>query len=352
MSHKDTNSPHHDGGRRSLSGGCAMNQLRLDPLTGRWVVVSIDRAAAPLLLRPPHGSRPGRHQPTVPVLPRQRGVHTAPALETYGSSGRWLVRVVPNLYPAFEGDHPFVVEHRGPVFTQATAGGIHEVLVLSPEHDQRLGATSPTSRPVLVMAAIRDRIEEHSTVPGLRYSQAIVNAGPRGGRLDRAPPRPAARHVVRSPRARRGAGRIRPIRRPVPAVHHRRRRGGRRAPRRLRRRARARGLPLLERQPLRDAGHPPDPRPAPPPRQPGGPRRPWAGRCAPSWARSGERLGDVAYNIVFHSAPYRAPEPYHWHVHVWPKLTTAAGFELGTGVLINIVPPEQATEELRVAVPA
>jgi galactose-1-phosphate uridylyltransferase len=37
---------------------------------------------------------------------------------------------------------------------------------------------------------------------------------------------------------------------------------------------------------------------------------------------------------------------------VWPKLTTAAGFEAGTGVLINIVPPEQATEELRVAVPA
>jgi UDPglucose--hexose-1-phosphate uridylyltransferase len=65
-----------------------------------------------------------------------------------------------------------------------------------------------------------------------------------------------------------------------------------------------------------------------------------------------ERLGDVSYNVVFHSAPYRAPEPYHWHVHVWPKLTTAAGFEAGTGVLINIVPPEQATEELRVAVPA
>ena len=65
-----------------------------------------------------------------------------------------------------------------------------------------------------------------------------------------------------------------------------------------------------------------------------------------------ERLGDVAYNLVFHSAPYRAPEPYHWHVHIWPKLTSQAGFELGTGVLINIVAPEQATEELRVAVPA
>lgn len=63
-----------------------------------------------------------------------------------------------------------------------------------------------------------------------------------------------------------------------------------------------------------------------------------------------EVLGDVAYNVVFHSAPYRAPEPYHWHVHVVPKLTTVAGFELGTGVLINIKNPELAAEELKVRV--
>ena len=62
-------------------------------------------------------------------------------------------------------------------------------------------------------------------------------------------------------------------------------------------------------------------------------------------------VGDVAYNLVFHSAPYRAPEPYHWHVHVVPKLTTVAGFELGTGVLINIVNPEEAAIELAVRVP-
>ena len=33
----------------------------------------------------------------------------------------------------------------------------------------------------LVMAAIRDRIEEHSSIPGLRYSQAIVNSGREAG---------------------------------------------------------------------------------------------------------------------------------------------------------------------------
>ena len=40
----------------------------------------------------------------------------------------------PQSLPAFEGSAPFVVTNRGPVFTQATAGGTHEVLILSPDH--------------------------------------------------------------------------------------------------------------------------------------------------------------------------------------------------------------------------
>ena len=57
----------------------------------------------------------------------------------------------------------------------------------------------------------------------------------------------------------------------------------------------------------------------------------------------------MAYNVVFHSAPYRVGEPFHWHAHVFPKATTTAGFELGTGVAINVVSPEEAAETLRVS---
>ena len=46
------------------------------------------------------------------------------------------------------------------------------------------------------------------------------------------------------------------------------------------------------------------------------------------------------------------PLRVHWfNVTVAPKLATAAGFELGTGVLINIVNPEQAAEQLAVPLP-
>jgi UDPglucose--hexose-1-phosphate uridylyltransferase len=58
------------------------------------------------------------------------------------------------------------------------------------------------------------------------------------------------------------------------------------------------------------------------------------------------KVGDVAYNVVFHTAPHHHDGPFHWHVHIIPRLTSLAGFEQGTGVLINIVPPESAARHL------
>src|SRR5580692_12894012 len=155
-----------------------MNQLRLDPLTGRWVVVSTDRSHRPFHFATPVPVQADTSRPC-PFCPGNEE-STPPALETYGSSGHWLVRVVPNLYPAFEGDHPFVVENRGPVYTQATAGGIHEILIFSPEHNDTWGMLS-REQSGLVMAALRDRLEEHAQRPNLRYTQAIVNSGREAG---------------------------------------------------------------------------------------------------------------------------------------------------------------------------
>jgi UDPglucose--hexose-1-phosphate uridylyltransferase len=57
--------------------------------------------------------------------------------------------------------------------------------------------------------------------------------------------------------------------------------------------------------------------------------------------------GDISYNIGFHTAPHHYNGAFHWHVHLWPKLVTTAGFERGTGVMLNIVPPEVAAAQLR-----
>ena len=56
------------------------------------------------------------------------------------------MRVVPNLYPAFDGDDGFAVHHLGPVHVTAEASGIHEVFVFTPDHDGGLAAISTTAR--------------------------------------------------------------------------------------------------------------------------------------------------------------------------------------------------------------
>jgi UDPglucose--hexose-1-phosphate uridylyltransferase len=51
-------------------------------------------------------------------------------------------------------------------------------------------------------------------------------------------------------------------------------------------------------------------------------------------------------NLWIRTAP-RGAEPFHWHIDIAPRLTVKAGFELGTGVDINIYPPERAAADLR-----
>jgi UDPglucose--hexose-1-phosphate uridylyltransferase len=60
-------------------------------------------------------------------------------------------------------------------------------------------------------------------------------------------------------------------------------------------------------------------------------------------------LRDPPYNYIIHSAPLSmsAQEHYHWHLEIIPRLTKVAGFEWGTGFYINPVPPESAAEYLR-----
>ncbi len=320
-----------------------MSQLRLDPLTGRWVAINAERRQRPnefnirSLEVETDTSRP------CPFCPG-RAESEPPMLVTPGPDGSWAVRVVPNLYPAFEGREPMVVEHLGPIFTQADASGAHEVLVVHPDHDASWADLSE-SQCELVMAAIAARIDSHSQLPELRYSQAIVNYGREAG---------------------------------ASLVHPH---------------GQLLGLPFVPGEILNE--------------QAGFDR--FSGNCLlcttieaelddgsrviytddnvviinPFWSgtpyemlaiprthgahihtaaaadltavgvglRNGlaalrSTLGDVAYNVVFHSAPYRAQGPFHWHAHVYPKVTTRAGFELGTGVLINVVPPELAAQQL------
>jgi UDPglucose--hexose-1-phosphate uridylyltransferase len=58
--------------------------------------------------------------------------------------------------------------------------------------------------------------------------------------------------------------------------------------------------------------------------------------------------GPPELNLWVRTAP-RGGDRFHWHVDIAPRLTIKAGFELGTGVDINVYPPERAAGDLREA---
>ncbi len=51
------------------------------------------------------------------------------------------------------------------------------------------------------------------------------------------------------------------------------------------------------------------------------------------------------YNYMIHTTPIELTNTayYHWHIEIIPRLTKMAGFEWGTGFYINPTPPEEAT---------
>ncbi len=65
-------------------------------------------------------------------------------------------------------------------------------------------------------------------------------------------------------------------------------------------------------------------------------------------------LDGPPHNLVLHAAPLRerVDATYHWHWEVHPRLREIAGLELGTGLPVNPVSPEEAVEELLRRVPS
>jgi UDPglucose--hexose-1-phosphate uridylyltransferase len=59
-------------------------------------------------------------------------------------------------------------------------------------------------------------------------------------------------------------------------------------------------------------------------------------------------LDGPAYNLVLHTAPLRenVRETFHWHWEIHPRLREVGGLELGTGLPVNPISPEEAVDEL------
>ena len=77
-----------------------------------------------------------------------------------------------------------------------------------------------------------------------------------------------------------------------------------------------------------------------------------AGLFKRTMARLNTVLGGAQYNYFVHSLPhgaeYVASAPaFHWHIEICPRTSIPTGFELGSGLFVNTICPEDAAEKLR-----
>ena len=66
--------------------------------------------------------------------------------------------------------------------------------------------------------------------------------------------------------------------------------------------------------------------------------------CRDTFGKIGHVLNNPPLNFFIHSSPTMFEENvyYHWHLEIGPRLSTYGGYELGGGVVIDVVSPEKA----------
>jgi len=80
----------------------------------------------------------------------------------------------------------------------------------------------------------------------------------------------------------------------------------------------------------------------------------FAGLLRRIMARLEKVVGGVQYNFFLHSLPHgeeyqKCQESYHWHLEICPRTSIPTGFELGSGLFVSTVSPEEAAKALREA---
>jgi len=338
------------------------NEMRKDYLIDRWTVIASQRKKRPTDFKRsveekkqtgPCALEPGNEHMTPPAvlvyLPSNGGVRREKDTNGFRHKN-WLIRVVPNLYPAFTPpkEGAWLGLERG-LLSYASATGHHEVLVESPNHDEHPG-TARISQLIHVINACIDRLRELSSKPYVRYVSVFRNHGLEAG----ASLSHTHTQLIATPI--------------MPSIVDEELRASRK---------------LFEKNEtcaLCDVIG----------KEEQGPRfiwgndhfvafAPWASvhpfefwifpkrhQCclldlsqneAEALAETmriclggfGSLLGDPPYNYGFHQVTAGASDYYHWHLEVYPRLSIWAGFEKSTGMFINVVSPEDAAASLREA---
>ena len=328
-----------------------MSELRKDPIVGRWVIISTERAKRPsdFKPRPAHTKSglcpfcPGHEDKTPPEILAYRDNGSAP------NSPGWRVRVVPNRFPALSIEGKLDRKGEG-MFDRMNGIGAHEVIIESPQHDMTFSRLD-SKQIEDVLWAFRDRIVDLSKDMRLQYCLIFKNHGEAAGasldhthcQLIALPIVPrAVRQELKSAKeyfeykercvfcdvlAQELSDELRIIEQTESFVAF--------SPYAPRFPFETWILPRVHSSNFEDSQRPEF--------------TDLARILKSTFQRLEKALDMPAYNFVLHTAPVRERNlpHFHWHIEIVPKLTSMGGFEWGSGFYINPTPPEEAAQFLR-----
>lgn len=334
-----------------------MSELRQDQATKRWVIMATDRAKRPSDLAAPKQpeTAPSADTSKCPFCPGNEA-KTPPELLAYRPEGGesnspgWQVRVVPNRFAALRPEGEVTVQNRHWLTTVA-GYGYHEVIIESPDHNAN-PATMTVEELGRVLMAGGERFAKLQEDRRLSYIAFFRNHGLAAGSSLRHP----HTQIIATPVA-------------PTDVRHEIEEARRHYDDRLHcaycetieleAEAGTRVVfetddyfvfePFASRWPAETWVVPKKHDPSFLPGSEDLEIASLADTLLVTLRALYEAFGDPAYNLVLHEAPLRdsCEDYYHWHIEILPRLSTAAGFELGTGIWINTLMPEDAAAYLR-----
>ena len=329
-----------------------MPELRKDPILGRWIIISQERQKRPtdFIVEEVRGTGgfcplcPGNESTTPSEVLAYRYDH-----RNEKNSSNWLVRVVPNKYPALIIEGDLDKEGEG-LYDRMNGIGAHEVIIESPNHGDAFSYLPP-DRMILVFKAFLDRIKDLENDPRFRYVMVFKNFGKAAGAsLEHSHSQLIALPILPRMIVSELAGALSYYKYKERCIF----------------------CDIIRQEIQQDV------------RvvcqndhfitiTPFAPRTPFEMWILPKRHSSAYQKEDdfkftfltdifsetlrrldacipnIPYNFVLHTQPLRSAEieHFHWHFEIVPKLTSIAGFECGSGFYINPMPPEEAATYLR-----
>jgi UDPglucose--hexose-1-phosphate uridylyltransferase len=339
------------------------NELRKDYLLARWVVIATERGRRPTDFAKKETEKAPAKTTTCPMCPGNEHM-TPPAILVYQKKGKsiqktkdkgdnrqknWLIRVVPNLYPAFTPPVDKInLKQAMKTSDLAQAVGHHEVIVESPNHNEH-PADAKIPQLTLVVNTYIDRLRELGKKPYVKYVSIFRNHGLEAG----ASLSHAHSQIIATPFI------PKTIQEEMKASKHYWTQKGkcvfcdilkkeRKSSRFIFENTRFVAFaPYASINPL-EFWIMPKKHQTTLLNMTKTEAQTFAETLRTTLNALKKLVNDPPYNYGIHLAiDKNASKHYHWHLEVYPKLAIWAGFEKSTGIYINTVTPETTAESLR-----